>query len=375
MHSEQKTAPALDRAVAVRDGEELDPEALGQYLESEIPELAGEIRVRQFPSGFSNLTYLVSVGKRELVLRRPPFGATIRSAHDMGREYRILSALDGSYPKAPAPVLYCEDPGVLGAPFYLMERVRGVILRPRMKATEAPDSETMAAIAESLVETLAELHRVDAEAVGLSDLGRPAGYVERQVEGWTKRYAGAQTDQIPAVDRTIAWLSENRGSVAGAAGEAGKPGAALIHNDFKYDNLVLDPEDLGRVVAVLDWEMATLGDPMMDLGTSLGYWVDPDDPPEMLALELSPTTLAGNPRRLEVAGTYARLTGRSLEHLVFYYVYGVFKIAVIVQQIYARYKSGHTQDARFASLIEGVKLCGLMAQQAITKGRIDRLFS
>lgn len=363
------TSSHLDRPAAVRSGEELDVEQLSAYLGRELPELPGtadDVRVRQFPSGFSNLTYLVSVADVELVLRRPPFGANIKSAHDMGREFRILSALAGSYSKVPKTLIYCPDPEVLGAPFYLMERVAGVILRPRMPAGLEPDPATMAAVAASLVDTLAELHAVDYKRVGLADLGRPEGYTRRQVEGWAKRYETARTDDIPAMDEAVAWLAANMPS---------EDGAALIHNDFKYDNLVLDAADLSRVVAVLDWEMATLGDPLMDLGTSLGYWVDPDDPPEMLELRLSPTTIPGNPSRLEVAEHYAGATGRSLDHLVFYYVYGLFKIAVIVQQIYSRFKRGDTQDPRFASLIDGVRLCGLVASQAISKGRIDRLFA
>lgn len=374
------TSSHVDRPAAVRRGEELDLERLSAYLHRELPVLAKlpgasgcrdsarsgeEIHVSQFPSGFSNLTYLVSIADLEFVLRRPPFGAKIKSAHDMGREFRILSALAGSYRKVPKTMIYCADPEVLGAPFYLMERVEGVVLRPRMAAAEEPDAGTMAAVADSMVDTLAELHAVDYERAGLADLGRPEGYVWRQVEGWAKRYAAAKTDEIAAMEATAAWLLANMPV---------ESGVALIHNDFKYDNLVLDPDDLSRIVAVLDWEMATLGDPLMDLGTSLGYWVDPDDPPEMLELKLSPTTIPGNPSRLEVAERYAGATGRSLDHLVFYYVFGLFKIAVIVQQIYARFQRGDTQDPRFASLIDGVRLCALLASQAIAKGRIDRLF-
>ncbi len=363
------TSSPVDRPAAVRSGEELDTERLSAYLSRALPELPwseGDVRVSQFPSGFSNLTYLVSIADVELVLRRPPFGANIKSAHDMGREFRILTALAGNYSKAPRTLVYCEDAEVLGAPFYLMERVAGVILRPRMPAELEPEPATMAAVAGSLVDTLAELHAVDYERLGLADLGRPQGYIRRQVEGWARRYDAARTDDVAAIEKAAAWL---------VAHLPEREEAALIHNDFKYDNLVLDPEDLSRVVAVLDWEMATLGDPLMDLGTSLGYWVDPEDPPEMLELKLSPTTISGNPSRLEISERYAGVTGRSLEHLVFYYVYGLFKIAVIIQQIYARYQRGDTRDRRFASLIDGVRLCGVVASQAISKGRIDRLFA
>ena len=355
----------IDRPGGVRAGEELDTVRLEAFLGERLPELEGPLEVEQFPRGFSNLTYLLRLGSHELVLRRPPIGADIKSAHDMGREHRILSHLSGVYAKAPRPLAYCDDPDVLGAPFYVMERVEGVILRPQMPAAMHPPPEPMAAIAGAFIETLAELHAVDFEAAGLGDLGRPDGYVRRQVDGWTGRYDNARTDDIPEMTRVASWLD------AHAPPESG---AALIHNDFKYDNLVLDPGERVRVIAVLDWEMATVGDPLMDLGTSLGYWVDPQDPPELRALALSPTLLAGNPTRAELAEQYAALSGRDPGNPVFYYVYGLFKIAVIVQQIYSRYRQGHTRDPRFARLIEGVRGCARAALQAATLGRIDRLF-
>ncbi len=360
------TRDALDRPGAVREGEELDATALEAYLEEALPDLDGPLTIEQFPSGFSNLTYMLRKGERELVLRRPPFGSRVRSAHDMGREYRVLAALVEVYPKVPRPLAYCDDESVLGAPFYLMERVSGVILRPRLPAHRHPAPAEMTRVAGALVDTLAELHAVDYAAAGLADLGRPEGYARRQVDGWTKRYARARTDHIPEMEKVAAWLDDRVPEHSSAA---------LVHNDFKYDNLVLDREDLGRVVAVLDWEMATLGDPLMDLGTSLGYWVDPDDPPAFRALELSPTTLPGNLSRLEVAERYAAASGRAVDDLTFYYVFGLFKIAVIIQQIYYRYKAGHTRDERFAGLIDGVRAGSAVALEAARLGRIDRLFS
>ncbi len=359
-------SPWIDQPAAVRAGEELEAGPLAAYLRAHLPALSGTLVVEQFPRGFSNLTYLIRVGARQLVLRRPPFGASVKTAHDMGREYRILSHLAPLYPKAPRPLLYCDDEAVLGAPFYVMERVEGVILRPTMPEGMIPPPERMARIAGAFVETLAELHAVDADAAGLGTLGRPDGYVQRQIEGWTRRYHRARTDDVPALERVAAWLADHQPPEAGAA---------LIHNDFKYDNLVLDPDDWARVLAVLDWEMATLGDPLMDLGTTLGYWVDPDDPPDVRRLQLSPTTLPGNPTRADLVERYARQSGRAVEDVVYYYVYGLFKIAVIIQQIYHRYRLGHTQDRRFAHLLDGVRGCGLVALQAIDKGRIDRLFA
>lgn len=360
--------PKLDEPTTVRRGEELDTTKLAAYLADSLPETSGQLVVEQFPSGFSNLTYCLRWGGKQWVLRRPPFGVEIKSAHDMKREFGILSGLAESYGKAPRPQLYCDDPAVLGAPFYLMERVEGVILRGHMDPSSAPRPESMGAIADNFIETLADLHQVDFRAAGLEDLGKPEGYVERQVNGWCGRYQRSKTDDLAEMEEVSRWLRQHRPV------ESSPPRAALIHNDFKYDNLVLDPAEGREVIAVLDWEMATLGDPLMDLGTTLGYWVDPDDPPGLVELALSPTTLPGNPPRREVAQRYAAATGQNLDDLVFFYTFGLFKIAVIVQQIYARYRAGHTRDRRFAALLEGVRQCGRTAAQAIHRGRIDSLF-
>ncbi|HEY4589804.1 MAG TPA: phosphotransferase family protein [Thermoanaerobaculia bacterium] len=361
----------IDSARAVRPGEEIDAAALAVWLKSRLPGVEGPIAVEQFPGGHSNLTYLLRFGDDELVLRRPPFGSKVRTAHDMGREHRVLSRLYAVYPKAPRALLHCDDPEVIGAPFYIMERVRGVILRhPQAPRGGDLPPERMRAISEAAVDGLADLHAVDYRAAGLEDLGKPEGYVSRQVEGWTERWRKARTDEVPGLDHAADWL----------AGHLPRPsqettGAALIHNDYKYDNLVLHPQELERVVAVLDWEMATVGDPLMDLGTSLGYWMDPDDAPGLRLLPAGPTTLPGNLSRAGVVERYAARTGRDVPSIVFYYVYGLFKIAVIAQQIYYRYKQGLTQDPRFATLIGAVRILGHTASQAIAKGRIDRLES
>jgi aminoglycoside phosphotransferase (APT) family kinase protein len=283
----------------------------------------------------------------------------------MGREHRILSHLHPVYDKAPKPLAFCEDPSVLGAPFYVMERVEGVILRKGIPEEMVPGPELTGRIAGELVRTLAELHAVDFQAAGLGDLGRPTGYAARQVDGWTKRYRRAETDEVPDADRVAAWLRDAIPQ---------ERDAALIHNDFKHDNVVLDPADWSRVIAVLDWEMATLGDPLMDLGTSLAYWIQPSDPPDVLEARLSPTTWPGTPNRAEVVEAYARASGRDAGDVVFYYAYGLFKVAVIVQQLYARFVSGKTADPRYARLIEGVRALSLLAWQSIQKRRIDDLF-
>ncbi len=348
----------------VRAGEELDEEKLLAYLRAHLPEIEGPLAVEQFPAGFSNLTYLVRAGGREFVLRRPPFGSKVKTAHDMGREFLILSRLRPVYAKVPRPLLYCDDESVLGAHFYLMERVGGVILRARPPAGLELSPELMRRVSESFVENLAEIHAVDYVAAGLSELGRPEGYVARQVEGWTKRFYAARTDDVPSIEKLARWLADNTPP---------ERGSALIHNDYKYDNVVFAPGDLARVVAVLDWEMATIGDPLMDLGTTLGYWVDEDDPEEWRRLGFGLTTLPGNLSRREVIERYTRLSGRETSDAVFYFAYGLLKIAGIVQQIYYRYRQGLTKDARFAHLGTLVQACGELGQRAIEKRRVDAL--
>jgi aminoglycoside phosphotransferase (APT) family kinase protein len=352
----------LDQARSVREGEELPHDRLRDYLTAHLPQLEGALIVEQFPAGFSNLTYLLRFGERELVLRRPPIGARIKTAHDMNREYRILSHLYPVYSKVPRPLLFCEDEAVLGAPFYVMERVRGVILRAQPPRDMELSAAVMRGLSETFVENLAEIHEVDYEAAGLADLGAPQGYVRRQVAGWTRRYRNARTDDVPAIEQLSDWLQQNL--------PLDSPRAALIHNDYKYDNLVLAPEDLTRVIAVLDWEMATVGDPLMDLGTSLGYWVEATDPEEWQRYGFGLTSLPGSFTRTELVEHYSRRTGRRIENPVFYFAYGLLKIAVIVQQIYFRYQKGLTRDPRFAHLSELVKACGNMAQRAIECGRI-----
>lgn len=350
----------IDQPTTVRPGEALEQSRLAAYLSAHLPELRGPLTIEQFPGGYSNLTYLLRMGGREVVLRRPPPGANIHSAHDMGREYRVLAGLSRVYPKVPRPLLYCQDPGVIGAPFYLMERVQGVILRAATLQQLSIAPAAMRGLAVAFVENLAAIHAVDVAAAGLADLGKPAGYTARQIGGWTKRYRNAQTEEIAGVEAAISWLAQNMPP---------ESAAALIHNDYKYDNLVLAPTDLSQIVAVLDWEMCTLGDPLMDLGTTLGYWIEPDDPPALRDM-FGLTTLPGNLNRRQLVEHYSAASGREIRDPLFYYVYGLFKIAVIIQQIYFRYRQGHTQDARFAGLLNVVRGYGELIRVALERGRI-----
>ena len=354
----------MDEAEEARAEERLEPERLRPFLASALPGADGALSVLQFRKGHSNLTYLVRVGGREAVLRRAPFGAKVKHAHDMRREFQLLSALRDVYPRAPRPIAFCDDESVLGAPFYLMERVRGLVLRGDGSSSGLVLTPALLrATSTALVDNLADLHAVPL-AGGLLALGRPEGYVARQVKGWSERYAAARTDAVPEVEAVATWLDRHRPA---------ERGAALIHNDYKYDNVVLDLEDPTRVVAVLDWEMATLGDPLMDLGTALGYWLDPDDPADLRARPLGPTFLPGSLSRREVVERYAARSSRAVGDPLFYYVFALFKAAVIYQQIYKRYVEGHTRDSRFASLLDGVRAVGRQAARALERGRIHDL--
>lgn len=355
----------LDDARDVRAGEELDVDSVRAFLAPHVDVDLSQLEVRQFPGGHSNLTYLLRAGPSEWVLRRPPFGANITSGHDMGREYRVLSGLERVGARAPLPIVQCEDASVLGAPFYVMERVRGIIVRnAKPPPSHHFDADTMRMLSTACVDNLINIHGTDLELAGFTELGRPDGYVERQVHGWTQRYENAKTDEISDMGAVAEWLRANM--------PASQPGA-LIHNDYKYDNLVLDPGDLGNILAVLDWEMATVGDPLMDLGTTLGYWTEAGDPDTMKQSPFPPTHLPGNLTRMQVVERYENATGRNVDNIVFYYAYALFKIAVIAQQIYKRFKEGHSKDPRFAMLIFAVAMLSQTAAKAIEHDRIHDL--
>jgi aminoglycoside phosphotransferase (APT) family kinase protein len=329
------------QAAAVRAGEELDLTRLEPFLRRHFPSESAAIGVRQFPSGHSNLTYLVSLGEREFVLRRPPFGSKVKTAHDMGREFRVLSKLHDVYGPAPKVLLYCDDEAVLGAPFYLMEPIAGIIIRRTVPAGVDFSPAVAKRLSESFIDNLASLHGLDYAAAGLSDLGKPQGYLERQVRGWTERYHGAKTHEFAGIEKIFSWMKENMPESSDAA---------LIHNDYKYDNIVLDASDVTKIAGVLDWEMCTIGDPLSDLGGALAYWVERDDPEDLRAIHWAPTDAPGSLTRAELAHRFAGKTGRDVSHISFYLAFAYFKIAVIVQQIYYRYQQGLTKDERFASM-------------------------
>jgi len=352
----------IDRAEEVRKGEELDTSQLIRYLKSNLAGFPDKIEIKQFPGGFSNLTYLIIANSKEYILRKPPFGVNIKSAHDMKREFKVLSLLKPVYAQIPKPIIFCEEDAVIGSPFYLMERVKGIILRNKIPKGIDLTPDRFKRLSTHIVENLAAIHDLELERSDLITIGKPEGYVKRQVEGWIKRYFKAETDEIASMNLAAEWMTGNippDGAVA------------FIHNDYKYDNLVLDIDSL-EIKAVLDWEMATVGDPLMDLGTTLAYWVEKEDHPALQQFNI--TWAEGNLTRQEVIEKYAELRDITIDDVLFYYVFGCFKLGVIAQQIYARYKKGYTKDERFAMLIHTVKACGKNAENAIKYDRINDFY-
>lgn len=352
-------------AQVVRKGEELNEQPLKEFLYKNelINDVKSEIDISQFTNGFSNLTYLLKIEEYEYVLRRPPFGA-IKRGHDMGREYKVLSRLKKAFPKSPQAYAYSDDLDIIGSSFYVMEKVEGIILSVREARKRKITKEEFPVIASSWLDTFVELHEVDYKSIGLDELGRPEGYVERQVSNWGKQYMKAATMDIPEALKIMEWMEANQPK---------EYGHSLIHNDYKYDNVAFKDNTWGEVSAVLDWEMCTLGDPLMDLGTSIGYWSIASDG-EMIKQGLpSPTIMDGNPGRNEIVEMYALRSGRPINNLVFYYVYGLFKLAVIAQQIFYRYHKGLTTDERFATLDKAAQFLCILGWQSIQKKRIENL--
>ena len=350
-----------DKPSAIRPGEELDLGKLEPFLRSHFPNEGEHFSVSQFPSGHSNLTYCLELGRRQMVLRRPPFGSKVKSAHDMGREFHVLSKLHDAYSPAPRVLLYCDDSSILGAPFYLMEPISGIILRRDPPQGLPFTPEIARKLCESFVDNLAHLHSIDYAAIGLADLGKPQGYLERQVRGWIERYHGSKTHELPEVELIFSWMRQSLPPSSDAT---------LIHNDYKFDNVILAPGDLTKIIGVLDWEMCTLGDPLSDLGSALAYWVEAADSDDLQKLRWGPTNFPGSMTRNELVQRYAEKTGRDVSNMVFYVVFARFKVAVIVQQIYYRYHVGLTKDPRFAVMPEVVRTLLRHSLQSVQSGKI-----
>ncbi|WP_328603128.1 phosphotransferase family protein [Amycolatopsis sp. NBC_00345] len=352
-----------DGTVDVRAEDVFDADAVHAWLSGRVPGLGDRPPVvRQFPGGASNLTYLLAYPGRELILRRPPAGHKAASAHDMRREYRVQRALKPVFPYVPEMLAFgrAEDEGPLGSDFYVMERLDGLILRGDLPGGLDLTPEQARELSGRVVDRLVQLHSVDVDAAGLADLGKGTGYVERQVRGWTGRFEKARTDNVGDFADVIRWLDGNR---------PGEARICLIHNDYRLDNLVLDGPDTLRVTGVLDWELATLGDPLMELGSTLSYWVQADDDDVMKSSRRQPTHIPGMYTREEFVAHYAGATGIEVGDWRFYEVYGLFRLAVVIQQLYRRYHDGQTHNPAFKDFWQFVRYLEGRCREVIMKGR------
>ena len=333
----------------------VDPEALERFLDERLPG-GGRVRLERHRAGHSNETFFVTRGDDEWVLRRPPRGAFLPTAHDVLREYRVLEALAGTAVRAPRPVAACDDPAVLGAPFYLMERVRGTVIRTELPAgfRLEPQAGARAELGQELVDALVELHQVDWRAVGLEGFGKPAGYLERQVRRWRGQLELATqfSRPLPDLSRVGDWLAAH-------LPESGA--ASIVHGDYKLDNVVFTEEPPARLLAILDWEMCTIGDPLADVGWLISFWREPADPPDVLDRDTGVTRLPGFQGRAELLARYRARTGRVMADLTFYLVLAVWKLAVLLEGSYARHLAGLTDDPLFAELKDGVPALGRRA--------------
>jgi aminoglycoside phosphotransferase (APT) family kinase protein len=348
--AEQTRQPTdAPETIPIREGEDFDHLQLAAYLRGRLPGSEKPLEVVQFAGGHANLTYLLRYGDLEYVLRRPPLGPVAPSSHDMGREYRVLSVLYKAYPLAPRAFLFCEDHSIIGAPFFVMERRRGIVVR-RVVPEElggGRDAVANRRMSEVLIDTLADLHQVDYQAVGLGALGKPQGFMERQIDGWAARYERARTRDVAVVEEVTRWLRTHRPP---------SPAPTLVHNDWRLDNMMLDAHDPGRAEAVFDWDMCTLGDPFADVGTLLSAWIEASEGAPGSGQVGMPSSVPGFLTRREAVERYGKRRGIDVSTMPFYYVFGIFKIAVVLQQIYVRYHRGQTKDERFAPFEQGAEM-------------------
>ncbi len=336
----------------------IDTQRLGAWLAGRLAGAAGPMTVRQFSGGNANLVYLLTFADRSYVLRRPPFGRLAPGSHDMSREYRVLSRLHAVFPLAPAVFVLCEDPDVIGAPFLVMEYRASTVIRRDLPAPLAQDPAACERLGNAIIDTLADLHGVDAASAGLSDLGNPDGFLVRQVQGWERRWAAVADGPRPDMDRVLRWLTDNL-PASGAA--------SVLHNDFKLDNMLLDPADPSRCIGVVDWDMCTRGDPLVELGFLMNYWGEAGDPPEWLEAASMPTWHPGFPSRAEALRRYAARTGFDMAALDWHLVFGPWKLAVILQQIWARYQRGESRNPRFSTFGQRVDTLIRKADRLISR--------
>jgi aminoglycoside phosphotransferase (APT) family kinase protein len=335
--------------IPMRPDERIDAARVGEYLQDQLPGVRGTPEILQFEGGKANLTYLLRFGEQEFVLRRPPLGPVAPKAHDMERESRVLAVLHRAYPLAPRAYHFCADPAIVGAPFFVMERRKGIVIREKMPGRFLGQPELYRRMSEMIVDALARLHLVEPGPLGLETLGRPEGFLQRQIGGWLKRWEGAKIEEVPRFDRLHDWLLRRVPK---------SQRVALLHNDYKLDNMMVNQADPAIPVAVFDWDMCTLGDPLADLGTLLGYWTEAGDSEARKAFGPMPTALPGFYTREQVIERYARTSGLDLSEARFYEIFALYKSTVIIQQIYVRFHRGQTQDVRFRNY--GQKALGLL---------------
>ncbi len=339
--------------IDVRQDEQFDVAVLADYLRGMLPGTENKLAVRQFGGGAANLTYLLDYGTHEYVLRRPPLGPVAKSAHDMAREFKVLSVLHQTFSYAPRAFLYCDDPAIIGADFFVMERRRGIVVRKKMPPEFAHMPDAPRRMSAALVDALAAFHAVDYEAIGLGDLGKPEGFIGRQIEGWHRRWLKAKIEDVPEMTAVYTWLRDNQPQTTQFS---------LVHNDYKLDNVMLAADDPGQVAAIFDWDMCTLGDPLSDVGALLAYWSEPSDAAYLQGAAMMPTGDLGFMTRTELVERYAAKSGRSVADIRFYHALALFRVVVIIAQIYIRYHRGQTQDGRFAAF---GPLIPLMARAAL----------
>jgi aminoglycoside phosphotransferase (APT) family kinase protein len=348
--------------IDVREGEGLDVAAVDAALKAAVEGLSGIPQVTQYPSGNSNLTYAIDYPDRRLVLRRPPFGPLPKAGHNMFREYRIMRDLKPAFAQVPQTVFYTDDESIIGKEFYVMDRVDGPLIHKTIPSEWRWSEDDTAQLGDNFIQALAKLHTLDWKALGLEDFGRPQGYVERQITGWNKRWDKAHTDGITRFDDVQKWLEDNMPA------ESDKVG--VLHGDYRIDNAILDPNDPRQIAALIDWEICAIGDPLMDLGNTLSYWIEANDPAPMQMMIRQPSAAPGMPTRAEFAARYGELTGTDVSDIHYYFVYGIWRLAVIIQQIHARYVRGQTQDKRFATMNQSVEALGALARVKIEQGTL-----
>jgi len=353
----------LNKTIDVREGEELDIAVIDRLIKERVDGISGDPEVRQFQSGQSNLTYSIIYGDKRLVLRRPPFGTKPKSGHSMIREFSVMNALRPVFPSVPETYFHMGDEeSPIGAEFYVMEQVAGWKLGRKIPSEWNFAEEDTRKLGITFFEKLMDLHKVDYKAIGLGDFGKPEGYVERQIKGWNGRYQRAHTDDVETFEDVMTWLEENM--------PATEAGHAIVHGDYRLDNVILNEKDPFKIDAILDWEISALGDPLMDLGNTLAYWIEATDPAESLALNMQPSDAPGMPTRAEIVELYAKHTGFDLSKFDYYLVYGVFRLAVILQQIYYRYYHGQTKNKNFAGFAMQVNSLGNRARGLIDNANV-----